>query len=258
MKAEHVESLEELVFKNKNKLYGAFLLRRKYNKHLAVSLLFGLFVIFSAISYPLVAAYLSKDHLRRIGPSTGDYVPFDPTPDQPPPPPPPPAPEPLAPERIRFVAPVVVDKDIETNLASQDDLKNQPSSPLSPDVIDVAPVDNTKNIIEQPVAPPAPWISVEEMPQFPGGEAELFRFLRENIKYPQEAREVGVSGRVFIYFVVEPDGSISGISVKRGIGSGCDEEALRVVGLMPKWIPGKQAGVPVRVQFTLPVKFTLQ
>jgi protein TonB len=99
---------------------------------------------------------------------------------------------------------------------------------------------------------------VEEMPSFPGGEAKLMEFVAKNVKYPQIARETGIQGRVFVNFVVEPDGSVSNVSVLRGIGGGCDEEAMRVVKTMPKWKPGKQRGKPVRVQYMLPVNFKLQ
>jgi periplasmic protein TonB len=99
---------------------------------------------------------------------------------------------------------------------------------------------------------------VESMPAYPGGEAELYKFLAENIKYPQMAKESGIQGRVFVTFVVERDGSVTDVRVLRGIGGGCDEEAIRVVQNMPKWTPGKQRGKSVRVQYNLPVKFTLQ
>jgi TonB family protein len=99
---------------------------------------------------------------------------------------------------------------------------------------------------------------VEQMPEFPGGEEKLYKFLAENIHYPQMAKESGIQGRVFVTFVVERDGSVVDIRVLRGIGGGCDEEAIRVVKAMPKWIPGKQRGKPVRVQYNLPVKFTLE
>ena len=99
---------------------------------------------------------------------------------------------------------------------------------------------------------------VESMPEFPGGESALYKYLAENIKYPQMAKESGIQGRVFVTFVVERDGSVTDVRVLRGIGGGCDEEAIRVVKGMPKWSPGKQRGKPVRVQYNLPVKFTLQ
>ncbi len=99
---------------------------------------------------------------------------------------------------------------------------------------------------------------VESMPEFPGGEEARIQFLRDNIKYPQMARESGIQGTVYVTFVVETDGRVTGVRVLRGIGGGCDEEAVRVVKAMPRWIPGKQRGKPVRVQFNMPIKFTLQ
>lgn len=99
---------------------------------------------------------------------------------------------------------------------------------------------------------------VESMPEFPGGAAKMMEFIAKNIKYPPMARESGIQGRVFVNFVVEPDGKVSNVKVLRGIGGGCDEEAIRVVNNMPKWTPGRQRGKAVRVSFNLPVRFTLQ
>lgn len=99
---------------------------------------------------------------------------------------------------------------------------------------------------------------VEEMPEFPGGTAKLYEYLQNNLKYPMGARENDIQGKVFVNFVVEKDGSISNVKVLRGIGGGCDEEAVRVVQSLPKFNPGKQRGNPVRVQYTLPIVFKLQ
>ena len=99
---------------------------------------------------------------------------------------------------------------------------------------------------------------VEEMPAYPGGDQKLMEFIAKGIKYPQIARETGIQGRVFVGFVVEPDGSVSNVKLLRGIGGGCDEEAMRVVKSMPKWKPGKQRGKAVRVSYMLPVNFKLQ
>lgn len=98
---------------------------------------------------------------------------------------------------------------------------------------------------------------VEENPMFPGGDEARMKYLQENIKYPQMARESGIQGTVYVTFVVEPSGSISNIKILRGIGGGCDEEAIRVVNQMPKWVPGKQRGKSVRVQFNMPIRFVL-
>jgi protein TonB len=99
---------------------------------------------------------------------------------------------------------------------------------------------------------------VEEMPEFPGGAAKMMEFIQKNIKYPMMARESDIQGRVFVNFVVEPNGTITNVTVMRGIGGGCDEEALRVVQSMPNWKPGKQRGSAVRCSFTVPIIFKLQ
>lgn len=116
-----------------------------------------------------------------------------------------------------------------------------------------APEIEEEEIVEEEV-----FLSVEENPEFPGGTAKLLEYVRKNLKYPMMARESDIQGRVFVGFVVEKDGSISNVQVIRGIGGGCDEEAVRVVQSMPKFKPGKQRGNPVRVQYTLPIVFKLQ
>lgn len=98
----------------------------------------------------------------------------------------------------------------------------------------------------------------EEAPEFIGGQAAMLKYIRDNIRFPIMARENGIEGKVFVQFVVEKDGSISQIEVVRGIGAGCDEEAIKAIKSMPAWKPGKQNGKPVRVRFTLPVLFKLE
>ncbi len=99
---------------------------------------------------------------------------------------------------------------------------------------------------------------VEQMPAFPGGEDKLMEFLAKNMEYPKEAREAGIQGRVFVGFVVEKDGSIGDVRVLRGIGGGCDEEAVRVVKILPKWKPGMHNGEAVRVSYQIPFSFKLE
>ena len=99
---------------------------------------------------------------------------------------------------------------------------------------------------------------VEQMPQFPGGDAALMQFLSSHIKYPAVAEENGIQGRVVCTFVVERDGSVSNVMVARGCDPSLDKEAVRVIKSMPKWIPGKQNGSSVRVKYTVPVTFKLQ
>lgn len=102
------------------------------------------------------------------------------------------------------------------------------------------------------------FLVVEEDAEFPGGLEALSKYLSENIKYPQLAKENNIEGRVFVSFVVEKDGRVGNIKILRDIGGGCGAEAVRVVKSMPRWKPGKQRGKPVRSQFNLPVNFNLK
>ncbi|MDR2906516.1 MAG: energy transducer TonB, partial [Bacteroidales bacterium] len=92
-----------------------------------------------------------------------------------------------------------------------------------------------------------PFMIIEEMPEFPGGEEARVKYLSENMIYPSAARDSGIQGTIYVNFIIEKDGSISDVKVVNGIGGGCDEEAIRVVKMMPKWKPGRQRGKPVRV-----------
>lgn len=98
---------------------------------------------------------------------------------------------------------------------------------------------------------------VEQMPEFPGGQAALMDYLKKNLRYPEIARDNEVQGRVIVRFVVNADGKIGDVVVLRDIGSGCGEEAKRVVASMPKWAPGRQNGKAVPTYFTLPITFRL-
>ena len=143
----------------------------------------------------------------------------------------------------------IVDDDVETedlNINAEVEQNEVIEEYVAPEVVE-------EEVVEQEI-----FQIVEEMPAFPGGEAKLMEYVGKNIKYPQIARETGIQGRVFVGFVVEPDGSVSNVKLLRGIGGGCDEEAMRVVKSMPKWKPGKQRGKAVRVSYQIPVFFKLQ
>jgi len=254
---QQFESLDELVFKNRNKEYGSYMLRKKYRRYVTISLIFGLFVLSITVGYPLITAYMNKSKLiREKEKSVTAEMLNAPKEELPPPPPPPPPPEALVKQAV-FAAPnVVEDTNIETGLATQDDLSAKSNTEAPSEDVDVV-VEEKQTVIEQPQQAEI-FTVVEEQPGYPGGEEARYKFLQDNIKYPEEAKELGIQGKVFVTFVVEVDGSVTDARVLRGIGGGCDEEAIRVVKSMPKWVPGKQRGVPVRVQFNLPIKFTLQ
>ena len=139
---------------------------------------------------------------------------------------------------------VEVEDDIEIDVDMDDDTEMEEYVPV---------VEEEEEVVEEQI-----FLVVEEMPSFPGGEKEMYRYIGKNIEYPRMAKESGISGRVFVTFVVEKDGRVTDVKVLRGIGGGCDEEAVRVIKSMPRWKPGKQRGKPVRVQYRMPIKFTLQ
>ena len=163
---------------------------------------------------------------------------------QPPPPPPPPQ-------------VIEVLKIVDDNVDILDDMSLFDSEADKETFIDVAPVIQTvKEEKEEEEA--QVFFIVEEMPEFPGGEAALRRFIANSIKYPQIAQENGIQGRVYVQFVVDRDGSITNASVARGVDPSLDKEALRVVNSLPKWKPGMQRGKPVKVSYTVPINFVLQ
>jgi len=143
---------------------------------------------------------------------------------------------------------IEVEDDIEIDVAASQETVIEEYIPYVPVVEEEEEIEEAEPI----------FVVVESMPSFPGGTSELMKYLYKNLRYPLLAKETGIQGKVFVTFVVEKDGSVTDVRVLRGIGGGCDEEAIRVVENMPSWIPGRQRNIPVRVSFNLPVKFKLQ
>lgn len=173
------------------------------------------------------------------------------------PPPPPPPPPPAPPEELEIVED---DEEIEEEL---DLFENEVDEDT-----EIEPME----IVEEEAAEPEIFVIVEDMPRFPGCEntkgsnqqkdmcafGKMQEYLKKNLKYPQRAIDANITGTVHVGFVVNENGSISQVKVLRGIGGGCDKEAIRVVKAMPKWKPGKQRGKAVKCSFTLPVRFVLK
>lgn len=245
-----------IVFENRNKLYGAYVLRVIYHQNLGRAFLIaGAFFVLLTAS-PFIAAWTKAKAGAEIKQTQEVVVNLtEPPPlDETPPPPPPPPPQQVR-ETVKFTPPKVVDKPVEEEPPPQEKLSETTISTVTQEgekEIDLPPepvVDSDEGRI---------FTIVDEMPVFPGGEEKLFAFLRSNIKYPPSARENGVGGRVAVNFMVDRSGKISDVKILKGIGSGCDEEALRVIRMMPDWIPGKQNGRPVLVSYYLPVDFRLK
>ncbi len=164
-----------------------------------------------------------------------------------PPPPPPPAPA-IVEEIVEVEDDVKVD-DIEILSADDDENKKQ---------VTFAPPSAGDGRAEESVDDNQIFDFLEEMPEFPGGEAAMMKWLGEHINYPAIAQENNIQGRVMVGFVVERDGSVSDVKILRGVDPSLDKEATRVVKSMPKWKPGMQTGKPVRCRFTIPVSFRLR
>jgi protein TonB len=160
--------------------------------------------------------------------------------EQPPPPPPPPP-------QTTIIEIVEDDEELEEELEIEDTDVDED------EVIEFVEVAEEEEVAEAEI-----FTIVENMPEFPGGEAKLFEYLGKSIKYPSMAKDAGIQGIVYVSFVIERDGSVADVQVLRGIGGGCDEEAVRVVEKMPNWSPGKQRGKPVRVRYNLPIRFVLK
>lgn len=163
------------------------------------------------------------------------------------PPPPPPPPAPVTVEVLN-----VVEDDVQ--LDQQDIISSEDNQKVAQQQTYVAPVVQE----EEEESAQQIFTVVEEMPKFPGGDGELLKFIGKSIKYPVIAQENGIQGRVICAFVVNRDGTVVDAEVLRGVDPSLDKEALRVIGTMPKWTPGKQRGKPVRVKYTVPITFRLQ
>lgn len=262
----------DIVFTGKNKAYGAYALRQSSSKrHILAFLVVLIFVgVVAGLPSLLKAVTPPKEYVQNVTdiytigqldePQQEEQI-VEPSTTPPPP---------TVIDSKKFTPPAITPDEMvdpSRELSSQEELNS------SRVIISIADVDNgntegvdiaeirreQRQIINQPPQERNQVQDhVEVMPQFPGGNSDLMRYLGANIKYPTIAAENDIEGRVVLKFVVGKDGNISDIQVIRSLDPSCDREAIRVVKSMPKWIPGMQNGYPVAVYFTLPVLFKLQ
>lgn len=249
----------ELVFEHRNKEYGAYEIRKNYEKRVIRAFLFTMAAIVLAVAIPVIINLISNmDFSKKTVVSEEISLAEPPSIDKTIPPPPPVIPPPPVVQTIKFTPPKVVkDEEVQDEPPpTQEEMKDVQISTVTQE-------GNTTEDLppENPVVDPDEgkvFTIVEEMPSFPGGEEKMLEYIARNIKYPPVARENNITGRVYVSFVVDKDGKIKDAKILRGIGGGCDEEALRVVKSMPDWKAGRQNGRSVQVQFNLPVNFTLK
>lgn len=262
----------DIVFEGKNKSYGAYELRKSSSKrHIVAFFVVLVFVGVVAALPAFLEAVKAGQHQAGIDEAfelsnianVEEKVPEENIIRQETAPPPPPLKA-----TIQFTPPVItedskVNEDKEMKTADElIESKTQISianveGTNDKNAVDIAELKEHKVIVEEK-EPEKPFVSVEQMPQFPGGDTELMKFIGSNLKYPTIAAENGIEGRVVIRFVVGKDGDVSDVNVVRSLDPSCDKEAVRVVKSMPKWVPGKQNGRNVPVYYTLPVLFKLQ
>jgi periplasmic protein TonB len=245
-----VPGFDEIIFENRNKVYGAYDLRKRYNSIASISILGG--ISFCAMLIAVFSLSTEKG-TATVGPTTVIIEMADPViPDIPLPEIKPPAEVAAA---IKNLAPVVTEDTSDFFIPP----------PLTDEILETEMNGNINDTIiftetYDPIVPPEPepFINVKEMPEFPGGTEALMRYIFDNLSYPEDAINNNIQGRVVIKFVVKPDGSVGRIEIAGSIHPSLDEEAVRVVKSLPTFKPGKQDGVPVPVWFIVPVLFRLE
>jgi protein TonB len=249
----------ELVFEHRNKAYGAYALRKNYNKRLTLIMgsMILAFVLGSLAMF--IIRNLPKEEIEAPKGSDKTWTVQPPPKDLPPPPPTTPPPPPLE-KMTAFIPPVIEDDPVTDPVPTQDQLEDTKAGDKTQDGSDEnfdppQPSDDTPKQIDTKPEPIETF--VEEEADFPGGFAEMAKFINDNIDYPQEAIDLGIKGRVTVRFVVEKDGRISNVSVATPLAGckACDKAAVKVVEKMPSWKAGKNGGREVRTWVTLPVKF---
>lgn len=261
--------INELIFTGKNKEYGAYKLRKSYSTYLTIALWIAIIFFVLVTAGPLIYNKLkpipeSKVNRKRViqvsqlaePPSIGEKKEIEKVE----------APPPLK-STIAFLPPVVKpDEQVsEEYIPTVEELKNvDPGAKTQQGQeggVDYSLLEVQESVEEKVVKEEKKeevFSFVEEMPSYPTGTDDLLAFINSNIIYPEIAKRAGVEGKVHIQFVVEKSGEITDIQVLKGIGAGCDEEAVRVCKMMPRWKPGKQNGKAVRVKMVIPFHFKLQ
>jgi len=247
------DRFDEILFENRFKDYGAYKLRNSYNKHMSFAIWITVTIFLAFFFIILMKGFVDEN--KNNMEDTVVISEFMESPPleantQPPPPVPPSSSTQLGNlvDKIKFSSPVIVQDSVDY----VDSIKHTNVNPLA-DNDSINGTNNNNNSLSGNGADV--YAVVDEFPKFPGGDEARIKFLQANVKYPKVASYNGIKGVVYINFIIEKDGSMSNIKLLMGIGGGCDEEALRVARLMPKWTPGKRKGQAVRVYINMPIKF---
>jgi protein TonB len=250
-------AFDDIVFKARNKEYGAYKLRKKYNRTVMVALLIGVFIIATAIITPFISAKAAVNRGKRAERQVEIKLEnLDAPVDKVAPPPPPPPPPTDVVQQQKYVPPQVVDSIKPEDVKQMITADQAQTEVTNKDVVEA--VQQVKEEVQETEAEPEPFVVVEEMPMFPGGDPALLKYISEHTQYPEIAKENNIQGKVIVRFCVTPKGGVSQVSVLKGVDPELDKEAIRVVNTLPAFKPGKQGGKPVPVWYMVPINFTLK
>ncbi len=253
----HRLDFDDLLFENRNRDYGAYFIRKKYNSAVITGIIIASLLVVAGVVIP----FLSQGNSDKVIRAGAGFVQVSMENLQPPldeiiiPPAPPPPEAARMQELVKYVPPVVVDTI----------LPNEPQTPTNDEVAAAKDKDNDKAVLAgsgddltggDGTGADEPLFIVEVMPSFKGGDITKFReWVAKRTSYPPAAVENKIKGTVFLTFIVEKDGSVSNVTIVKGVHPLLDAEAVKVISESPKWTPGMQRGQPVRVRYSIPMNF---
>jgi protein TonB len=253
---KRVLTFDEIIFKTRNKEYGAYILRKKYFRTVIISLISGVSVLAAFVITPYLDSELLLKKEKRPERKVEIKMENLSLPDETvAPPPPPPSSLARVIQQIKYVAPIVVDSikpEESVKLMTSDQAQDESMN----DIVEMKK--EVKDEVHEEETSSEPFMYVEEMPVPAGGESGLLKFIADNTNYPVVARENNIQGKVFVRFCVTPSGSIDLVSIYKSVDPELDAEAMRVVKSLPPFKPGKNQGKPVPVWFIVPFDFKLQ
>ena len=248
---------DDIVFRNRNQEYGAYILRKKYNRNVIIATIFGIAILAPAVILLYLKSLALDDsqnnNVRQVEIQMDQL-------DQPaekiaPPPPPPPPPDDGVPQQ-KYVPPQVVE------VVNAQDMNKLMTADQAQEVVvnkeAVEVIEQAREEVPEVITEPEPFLFVEEMPEPPGGFKKLYRYIAETTEYPVTALENNIQGKVIVSFCVTPKGTIDRIGIFKAVDPALDSEAIRVVKTFPNFKPGKQAGIPVPVWVNVFINFQIQ
>jgi periplasmic protein TonB len=247
-----IPDLDDLAYTGRNRLYGSYSLRRKYKRTLLISFAAGILIFAAMFMIPFLVYWIGGNEMKfsqeELYAVEYNFIP---------------SPENVLPQLPKLAAPaeetprppVVVDTVPEKKQVKEEVKPEETKPENKSDSISGGKGNNpqgTGNGEDSGI-----YTTIDVFPKFPGGDLSRLAFLRNNIRYPENAHKQGLQGVVMVIFVVETDGTVTNVQVSKGIGAGCDDEAIRVTKLMPRWEPGRRSGKAVRVMVRMPIVFKI-